>query len=111
MKHFILPELKTVKNLTVETSSHSVLIAWENPDEQNLCTANYHVSLTAVRGIGKESQTKFNHYLMTALEPCVAYYGYVSAVDFSGTHGNPMPFNVTTDSASMYVSFREDQKT
>jgi len=86
----------------VETSSRSVLIVWDNPDEQKSCTANYHVSWTSALGIGKEIQTKSNYYLATALEPCVAYFGYVSAVDYSGKVGNPTPFNVTTDDASTY---------
>lgn len=97
-------ELKTVKNLTIETSSHSILIVWENPAEQKLCTANYHISLNSImRGVTKEIQTKSNYYMITALEPCVTYYGYVSAVDFAGINGYPVPFNITTDSESMYI--------
>lgn len=96
--------MKTVKNLSVEASSHSILITWDNPAEQKLCTANYHVSLNSImQGVTEEIQTEFNHYMMTGLEPCVTYFGYVSAVDFAGIHGYPLPFNITIDSESMYI--------
>jgi len=42
--------------------------------------------------------------MITALEPCATYFGYVSAVDFAGVKGNPAAFNVTTDPGSMYKS-------
>jgi len=100
---FYILELKAVKNLTLVVSSHSILISWENPVEQKLCTAYFHVSLTSIRDTGQEIQTEFDHHIMTALEPCVTYFGYVSAVDFVGVKGNPVAFNVTTDTGSMYV--------
>ncbi|XP_022183704.1 phosphatidylinositol phosphatase PTPRQ isoform X1 [Myzus persicae] len=90
-------QLKAVRNLTLVISSHSILISWENPVEQKLCTATFHVSLTSIRDTGQEIQTEFDHHMMTALEPCVTYFGYVSAVDFSGVKGSPTAFNVTTD--------------
>ncbi|XP_025205820.1 tyrosine-protein phosphatase 10D isoform X2 [Melanaphis sacchari] len=90
-------QLKAVKNLTAITSSHSILISWGNPMEQKLCTANFHISLTSMRGTGQEIQTEFDHHMITALEPCITYFGYVSAVDFAGVKGNPTAFNVTTD--------------
>lgn len=72
--------------------------------EQKLCTANFHISLTSMRGTGQEIQTEFDYHMITALEPCATYFGYVSAVDFSGVKGNPAAFNVTTDPGSMYKS-------
>lgn len=84
-------------------SSHSILISWESPMEQKLCTANFHVSLTSVRDTGQEIQTEFDYHMITALEPCVTYFGYVSAVDFAGVKGSPVTFNVTTDTGSMYT--------
>jgi len=98
--------LKAVRNLTLVISSHSILISWENPAEQKLCTANFHVSLTSIRDTGQEIQTEFDHHIITALEPCVTYFGYVSAVDFLGVKGNPVTFNVTTDTGSMYIVLR-----
>lgn len=71
--------------------------------EQKLCTANFHVSLTSMRGTGQEIQTEFDYHMITALEPCATYFGYVSAVDFAGVKGNPAAFNVTTDPGSMYL--------
>lgn len=99
---FCILELKAVRNLTLVISSHSVLISWENPVEQKLCTANFLVSLNSIRDTGQEIQTEFDHYMMTALEPCVTYFGYVSAVDLVGVKGSPVAFNVTTDTGSMY---------
>ncbi|KAL4108189.1 hypothetical protein QTP88_018430 [Uroleucon formosanum] len=90
-------QLKAVSNLTLVISSHSILISWENPVEQKLCTANFHISLTSIKDTGQEIQTEFDHHMITALEPCVTYFGYVSAVDFVGVKGSPMAFNVTTD--------------
>ncbi|XP_001944639.2 phosphatidylinositol phosphatase PTPRQ isoform X1 [Acyrthosiphon pisum] len=90
-------QLKAVRNLILVISSHSILISWENPAEQKLCTAHIHVSLTSIRDTGQEILTEFDHHIMTALEPCVTYFGYVSAVDFVGVKGTPVAFNVTTD--------------
>jgi len=101
---FYILELKAVRNLTVVTSSHLILISWENPMEQKLCTASFHVSLTSMRGTGQEIQTEFDYHMITALEPCATYFGYVSAVDVAGVKGNPAAFNVTTDPGSMYKS-------
>jgi len=70
--------------------------------EQKLCTANFHITLTSIRDTGQEIETEFDHYMITALEPCVTYFGYVSAVDFAGVKGSQTAFNVTTDTGSMY---------
>jgi len=78
--------------------------------EQKLCTSNFYVSLTSMRGTGQEIQTDFDHHMINALEPCVTYFGYVSAVDFAGVKGNPTAFNVTTDHGSMYRSTRESRE-
>lgn len=92
-----------VEMLTVKTSSRTGLIEWRSPIEHKLCVVKYHISLNSSSDIpGKEIQTEANHYMITALEPCGKYYGYVSAIDKDGVKGNPVPFNFTTNYASMY---------
>lgn len=97
--------MKTVENLTVRTLNDSVLIAWESPAEQSLCTASYIVSLISTASFtGKEVQiTESSRHTMIALEPCVTYYANVWAIDFLGRKGNSVPFNVTADDRSVYL--------
>lgn len=98
----IIVGLKTANNLTVEASSSTVFIAWEAPIGQKLCIDKYQVSLTSSFGaFDMKIQTHSNHYLITALEPCVTYSGYVTAIGFDGIKGNHIPFNFTTNRASM----------
>lgn len=94
--------LKTVTNLTVETSSNYVVILWEHSVEQKPCVANYHVSWTSAHGPTKEIKTESKYYLMTSFEPCVVYHGTVSAVDLADEKGTPVSFNFTADSGSTY---------
>ncbi|VVC45169.1 Fibronectin type III,Protein-tyrosine phosphatase-like,PTP type protein phosphatase,Tyrosine [Cinara cedri] len=91
--------LKTVENLTTQILGDFVLIAWESPAEQTLCTASYNVSSFSTRSsTGKEVQiTESNHHMTMALEPCVTYYIDVWAIDFFGRKGNTIRFNIVGD--------------